>query len=289
MKEWQKELYILRLNPAPPRKDDFQEYIELYFAEKDEKYFAWFLHYYEPILNTLAMGLVQRYAMQGHFVDLKDACVFGIVRALQSYDVSSGIPFLTYKTRLMWEEIHEYIRTMRNGFTIESETVYANLRKIMAIYNQSGGKCDDDTVSKIAKEIGLSEKRVREMLAGGLRNQSFVDFYVRYADEDSERSREDVTSDYTFEPCRELLHTLQHDALFEAFDSLPYREREVIRAHLGFCESCHTTKGRKNRKQTFYEIAIDHELSSAEAAENIYQKGILRMKEKLKEKGYDEK
>ena len=29
MKEWQKELYIYRLSPAPPRKDDLQEYIVL--------------------------------------------------------------------------------------------------------------------------------------------------------------------------------------------------------------------------------------------------------------------
>ena len=34
---------------------------------------------------------------------------------------------------------------------------------------------------------------------------------------------------------------------------------------------------------------LDIEQMLAEAAENIYQKGILRMKEKLKEKGYDEK
>lgn len=37
MKEWQKELYIYRLSPVPPRKDDLQEYIELYLTEKDEK------------------------------------------------------------------------------------------------------------------------------------------------------------------------------------------------------------------------------------------------------------
>ena len=58
MKEWQKELYIYRLSPAPPRKDDLQEYIDLYFAEKDEEYLSWFLHYYEPTLNTTVMGIV---------------------------------------------------------------------------------------------------------------------------------------------------------------------------------------------------------------------------------------
>ncbi|MGN1466702.1 MAG: hypothetical protein ACI4W1_00185 [Ruminococcus sp.] len=36
MKEWQKELYIYRLSPAPPKKDNLQEYINLYLAENDE-------------------------------------------------------------------------------------------------------------------------------------------------------------------------------------------------------------------------------------------------------------
>ena len=85
MKEWQKELYIYRLSPAPPKKDDLQEYIDLYLAEKDETYLSWFLHYYEPTLNTTVMGVVQRYSMFGHFLDIKEACVLGILRALEVY------------------------------------------------------------------------------------------------------------------------------------------------------------------------------------------------------------
>ena len=39
MKEWEKELYMYRLSPAPPKVKDLQEYIDLYLSEKDEKYF----------------------------------------------------------------------------------------------------------------------------------------------------------------------------------------------------------------------------------------------------------
>lgn len=285
MNEWQKELYIYRLNPAPPRKDDLQEYIDSYLSEKEYKYFSWFLHYYEPTLNTTAMGIVQQYSMFGHFLDIKQVCITGIYRALQSYTKELGTPFLTYKTRIMWEEVHDYIRTMRSGFTVESADAYANLRKIMAIYNKNYGKMESEIIRDISQAVNLSEKRVREILAGGLRNLSFIDFYKQYADEDSEQSREDVTCDYTFEPCREVIHMEQHDALFEAFDSLTYREREIVRAHLGFCDKCHTTQGEKNRPQTFYEIAIDHELSSAEAAENIYRKAMERIRSKIMKNG----
>lgn len=281
MKEWQKELYIYRLTPAPPKKDDLQEYIDLYLSENDDKYFAWFLHFYEPTLNTTAMDIVQQYSVFGHFSDIKQVCITGIYRALQSYSKESGTPFLTYKTRIMWDEIHDYVRTMRSGFTVESADVYSNLRKIMALYNKTGGKDNNGIIKEISEAVNLSENRVREMLSGGLRNLSFVDFYRQYADEDSEQSREDVTCDNTFEPCREVIHMEQHDVLFDAFDSLTYREREVVRAHLGFCDKCHTTRGEKNRPQTFYEIAIDHELSSAEAAENIYYKALTKMKDKI--------
>ena len=134
MKEWQKELYIYRLSPAPPKKDDLQEYIDLYLAEKDETYLSWFLHYYEPTLKTTVMGIVQRYAMFGHFLGIKEACVLGIRRALEEDPKDWDVPFITYKTRIMWEEIHSDIRTMRTGFTVQSDDEYRNLRNSMRLY-----------------------------------------------------------------------------------------------------------------------------------------------------------
>ena len=55
-RKWTEDLYIYRNGfPVPPAKDDLNEYIDLYCAEKDEKYFNWFLYYYEPTLNERAM------------------------------------------------------------------------------------------------------------------------------------------------------------------------------------------------------------------------------------------
>lgn len=85
MKEWEEELYRYRLTPKPPRKP-LQAFIELYLETGDETHFAHFLHYYEPALNDLAIGYVQEYAMQGHFADIKSACVYGLLRAMQGYE-----------------------------------------------------------------------------------------------------------------------------------------------------------------------------------------------------------
>ena len=118
MNDWEKDLKIYRLEQTPPKYENYQEYFERYFAEKDEKYISWFLHYYEKELNTKARGFVNEYAMYGHFVDLKQAFVMGMMEALQRYDISLGVPFLNYKKFYAMNAVHTYIRTMRTGYTV---------------------------------------------------------------------------------------------------------------------------------------------------------------------------
>lgn len=153
--------------------------------------------------------------------------------------------------------------------------------RLYAVYNS---KDNPETLKRISDEVGLSKKTVSEILRSGFHNMQFIDFYRSYADEDSEESRENVTYDYTFEPCRELLRQERSEAVFGTLDELTYREREVIRSHIGFCPDCHSMKSSKFRPHTFQEIVYKNELSSAEAAENIYHKGLDKMRDKLKKK-----
>ena len=54
-------------------------------------------------------------------------------------------------------EVHEYIRSMRTGFTIQSNDEYLRLRKAMRLYCEFGSKNDDATIEKIAEAIGTSK------------------------------------------------------------------------------------------------------------------------------------
>ena len=282
MKEWEKELYMYRLSPAPPKVNDLQEYIDLYLSEKDEKYFEWFLHYYEPILNTTAMGIVQRYAMQGHFEDIKEVCILGLLQALDEYPVDCETPFLTYKTRIMWDEVHRYIRTMRTGLTISTDSEYKKVRKAMRIYNACKKQKNPDALKKISKAIGVKEDTASQILQGALRNQQFIDFYRQYADDDGEESREEICGDDTYEPLRKLVQKELTETLFSAYNTLSYKEQEVIRMRTGACPDCHRVQSPKYKSPTFYEIAITIGLSSAEAAEKIYKQGIKKMRDKCR-------
>lgn len=60
MKNWEQDLYIYQIHPVPPKKDNLQEYIDLYISEQDDKYLMWFLHYYEPVLNDTVKEAIER-------------------------------------------------------------------------------------------------------------------------------------------------------------------------------------------------------------------------------------
>lgn len=55
--------------------------------------------------------------------------VIGMLKALQDYDSTRGVPFIVYKEYAAIREVHEYIRTMRTGFTAQSNDEYLRLRK----------------------------------------------------------------------------------------------------------------------------------------------------------------
>lgn len=120
---------------------------------------------FEPALNDTVFKAVLQYSMYGHFLVIKEACVLGILRAVEEY-TDTTVPFITFKTRIMGgEEIHNYVRTMQTGFTVQSDDECRKLRNIMRLY-AAYNKNDAETLSKISDEVGLSAKTVIEILQG---------------------------------------------------------------------------------------------------------------------------
>ena len=78
--------------------------------------------------------------MVGHFLDIKQAYIIGMLKALQDYDPNRGVPFIAYKEYAAMREVHEYIRTMRTGFTVQSNDEYLRLRKAMRLFRGSRQK-----------------------------------------------------------------------------------------------------------------------------------------------------
>ena len=295
MNDWEKDLKIYRLEQTPPKYENYQEYFDRYFAENDDTYLSWFLHYYEKELNTKARGFVNEYAMYGHFVDLKQAYVMGMMEALQRYDISRGVPFLVFKELPAMNAVHTYIRTMRTGYSVQSSYADEQLRKVMWQYAEHGYQYDEDTIVAIAEETKISPKNVEEILMGGLLNMNITDFYRHYGDEDSEESMEEVAVDGTSQTEELYFRIEKAEKVMSTFESLNYRERAIVADHLGFCRNCYAThyydqedldaegkpKRKPRRKVPFIELAVEHGLASPDTADKTYRRALEKMRKAL--------
>ena len=234
--------------------------------------------------------------MQGHFADLKQAYVFGIYKALQKYDISTGVPFLIFKEFYVKNEIDAYISTMRQGYSVQSVDEYRTLKKAMALYAKYEYKFDEETLTKIATEIGKSVRDTKEIIRSGIDSTHYTDFYRRYADEDGESTAEDVAVDDTSNPEKLFFRQWQTDALFDAYESLDYRERMMVADHLGFCperygiyelgsdENGNPVKLLRKGK-AYIDLAAEHTLSSPDTAFRTVNGAYEKLRKELTEKG----
>ena len=286
-----KDLNMYRITPPPP-KWDLQEYIRMYVQTGNDKYFYWFLHYYEPQMNYLAKDYRKTYKMEEHFADIKQAIAFGLCKALVNYDISKS-PFSPYANRYMEREAYNYIRTMRTGYSIKSEFEYARLRKAMVIYKDLGGEYTEETLLQVAEKIGESYEKTKSIIEGGILTENYVD--VQSNDEDDEQTIDFLLPDSSLNPENIYFKQELYDKLYEAYDSLEYTEKIMLAQHLGFCPECFSThhadktdldengkpKEKPIKPMPYTDIATDHGFSDADTAKRVCERAITKLKKSI--------
>lgn len=287
-----KEFEIYRITPPPPEWD-LQEYIHQYVQSGDDKYFYWFLHYYEPSLNEKAKFFRNKYSMEKHFADIKQSLVTGLCKALMKYDISIA-PFLPYAQRYMEREAHNYIRTMRTGYSVQSEFEYARLKKAMAIYSELGGKFTEETITKVSEQLGESYEKTKSIIEGGILTESYTDIQNKKDDEDDKESSIFVP-DFSLNPENIYFKQELYAKLYEVYDGLEYTEKIMLAQHLGFCPECFSTRyADKNdldetgkpkeepiKPLPYTDIATDHGFSDADTAKRVCDNAIIKLRKKM--------
>ena len=61
----------------------------------------------------------------------------------------------------------DYIRTTKNACTVPTQNGYAELRKVIRIYNSAPELSADERIALAVKETGFAEKKVAELVAVG--------------------------------------------------------------------------------------------------------------------------
>ena len=283
---------------APPEMDSEPTYyrkaeacFQIYFRTRDLYYFHGFLHYYEPTLNRAASGFMLRYAMSGHFADLKQECVVGLLEAEKRYDPAKGKTFLQFSRTYMENRMHDYARRMRTGCTVETDYAYDKLRNVMYHFNRFSARNDRETVCSVAREMNIPQAEAEELIQYALLNMLCTGMYRSYgaADGEAEENCEEITIGPYPEPYEALLQKYRSNALRTAWNALNYREREMLAAHLGFCPECFGVLERTGPSEKWYDcrprkatpyadLAADFGLSSPESVQRICERAVRKLR-----------
>ena len=151
--------------------------IQRYFRTRNGRYLKGFLHYYEPTINCIVAGFLLRYAMSGHFTDLKQEAALGVLEAVERFDYSQKKSFQRYANRYIENRLHDYTRRMRRGCTVETDYAYDKLRKIMALFFDLGGCNNAETISRVASAMDMKLQDANEIIQDALRNMRCTDIY----------------------------------------------------------------------------------------------------------------
>ena len=269
--------------------------IRYYAHTQCDYYFHGFLHYYERTINHIVNGFLLRYALGGHYEDLKQEAILGILEALEHYDSGQKTTFCKYANRYIENKLHDYARRMRRGCTVETNYAYDKLRKVMAIFNEYGSHNDTETISRVAKAANIDIGETKELIQDALLNMQCTDIFRSYGADDGEPedSREEIIVSSYSTPYQKLAVEYEMQPLWAAWNNLTLREKDIVSDRLGFCLECYgVLEGDKPgekwydcrpRKRTpFEDLAVAYGLSNPESAERIFKRAVKKMRKEFR-------
>lgn len=280
--------------PGCNMNDTMQLHIENYLADGKEMSLNYFFSVSEPLINLAVSAFEVRYHVKGCFEDLKGAYLNGIMKALQKYDVKKEKVFFDYAKHYGKTEMHEFVRTSYCRHSVPSKYQYKKLRDVMRFYREYGSRSDAEAIEKIAQAAEVSPEEALKYLLAGDRNNRFVDYYHMGPDpdaEDEDLTCEDLVGDHALNPETVFLATLRADAVMEAYDSLTYREKEMVAMDLSFCSEClqpemiTNKKGEREPKplhaNSYVSIAEAFEMEDGNWAKHIIDGAYGKMRKQL--------
>ena len=269
------DLRMFQISDAPPRLDSWQDYFVQ--IKQGADLFAVFLHYYEPVLNEIANSFCRKYGLDKHFDDVKMVYVEAMLTELEHYDPACHIPFLQLTHRKLTNAMHTYAMFNLKGFSETSLTHYAQLRKAAYLYKTT---TPNQAVATICKELNIQPKtalRLIEQVDALDTFRSVDETGEEDEDYDSLLGKDILGYRQARTPETIVIHQEQSDALWDAFNALTTKERDIISLHLGFCMECFRTITPK----TFDDLADLYQYTAADSVMKLYHRALKKIRSKL--------